>query len=163
MYAFRKYQMIWQKPRHRNSGRSQASKRKRGFSLIEVLVAMAIMSVAILGLAQLFLLSVMQNARSDWMTNGTFLTQQRVDEYRSLTMDELSNEASKSPMSELIDVNLDGIDDFRRITEVTSLGSLWRIRVLVFSGPQSGISVSALKDDPELHGVRAVTTTVISR
>lgn len=163
MCKIRKFQEIIQKQCCRDSGRSQASKRQRGFSLIEVLVAMAIMSVAILGLAQLFLLGVMQNARSDWMTNGTFLTQQRIDEYRSLTMDELSNEASQSPMSELVDVNLDGIDDYRRITEVTSVGSLWRIRVLVFSGPQSGISVSALKDDPELYKVRAITTTVISR
>lgn len=163
MYAIRKFQKIRQKQRRRDSDQSQASERQRGFSLIEVLVAMAIMSVAILGLAQLFLLGVMHNARSDWMTNGTFLTQQRIDEYRSLTMSELSNEASQSPISELLDINLDGIDDFRRVTEVNSVGSLWRIRVLVFPGPQSGISVSALKDDPELYGVRAVTTTVISR
>ena len=163
MYTIRKLQKIRQKQHYGDSDQNQASNRKRGFSLIEVLVAMAIMSVAILGLAQLFLLGVMHNARSDWMTNGTFLTQQRIDEYRSLTMNELNNEESKSPMSELIDVNLDGIDDYRRVTEVNSVGSLWRIRVLIFPGPQSGISVSALKDDPELYGVRAVTTTVISR
>ncbi len=43
-------------------------KGKRGFSLIEVLVAMALTTVALMGLIQLFLLGIAQNNRSDKMT-----------------------------------------------------------------------------------------------
>ena len=65
-------------------------KKRKGFSLIEVLVAMALTTVALMGLIQLFLLGIAQNNRSDKMTNATFLAQQQIEQLRTFTADELN-------------------------------------------------------------------------
>ena len=65
------------------------TKRKSGFSLIEVLVGLFLVAVAVLGLAHLFLLAVANNHRADRITTATNLAQQHIEWLRSLTADEL--------------------------------------------------------------------------
>jgi prepilin-type N-terminal cleavage/methylation domain-containing protein len=133
-----------------------------GFSLVEVVIGIAIVAIALLGLAQLFTYSVMTNSRAERMSNATFLAQQQIDYHRNLTADEL-NMLTAGNIDEQIDVNLDGTIDYRRVTEIQSTGLFWQIRVLVFSAEQLNTAVSALVLDPQQHGVKANMSTIISR
>ncbi len=133
-----------------------------GFSLVEVLIGLAIVAIGLLGLAQLFTYSVMTNARAERMSNATFLAQQQIDYHRNLTLDEL-NALSAGIHDELIDINYDGTNDYRRITEIQVSGLFWYLRVLVFSAEQLTTDVTVLTQDPQGNGVRADMSTIISR
>jgi prepilin-type N-terminal cleavage/methylation domain-containing protein len=136
--------------------------KKDGFSLIEVLIGIAIVAIALLGLAQIFTYSVMTNSRAERMSNATFLAQQQIDFHRNLTSDEL-NILTAGTNDEQIDVNLDGSIDYRRVTEVQASGISWEIRVLVFSADQLDTDVNVLAQDPQLYKVKANMSTIISR
>jgi len=145
----------------RTSGR-QTGKRDQGFTLIEVVIAMGLVGIAMLGLAELFVLSVRNNLRSDRVTNASFLAQERIDFLRNMTGAELGTMAG-SPADELINTNGDGVNDFRRITQVTSTGINWEIRVLVYSAERFTETINQLIANPGQYGVRADISTVISR
>lgn len=135
--------------------------KKKGFSLIEVVIGMALVGIALLGLAQIFTLSMMNNVRSDNITHATFLAQQRIDFLRNLTTDELGN--YPNPRDEQIDINNDGIDDFRRITVLQDLGNSRVVIVLIFSATEFEEARDALIGDPHQYRVRANISTIISR
>jgi prepilin-type N-terminal cleavage/methylation domain-containing protein len=137
-------------------------RKNEGFSLVEVLVGLAIVAIALLGLAQLFTYSVMTNSRAERMSNATFLAQQQIDYHRNLTADEL-NTLTAGTNDEQIDVNLDGSIDYRRVTEIQANGPSWEIRVLVFSAEQLSRNVSVLVGDPQQYDVKANMSTIISR
>ena len=137
-------------------------RKNEGFSLIEVLVGIAIVAVAMLGLAQLFTYSVMTNSRAERMSNATFLAQQQIDYHRSLTSDEL-NVLTAGTNDEQIDVNIDGSIDYRRLTNIQMSGVFWQIRVLVFSAEQVGTALADLVGDPQAYDVKADVSTIISR
>jgi type II secretory pathway pseudopilin PulG len=147
--------------RRKNSGNARKKKRE-GFSLIETTIGIALVGVALLALAQLFTYSVMNNQRSDRMTNSTFLAQQQIDFLRNLPAADLNNLAA-SPVDEQIDVNNDGNIDFRRVTVIQATGFIWDVRVRVFPASQSQTSVDDLINYPTQHQVRADMGTVISR
>jgi len=140
----------------------QAKQTEKGFSLIESLVGIALVGIALLGLAQLFVLSIAQNTRAARITNATFLAQQRVEELRSFTADEL-NLMIGAPIDEIVDVNLDTTNDYRRITRIQMAGDSFEIRVLVFGSEQLDASVADLLADPVQHRVRADVTTLLGR
>lgn len=146
------------KKRQRKAGKNGSE----GFSLIETTIAIALVGVALLALAQLFTYSVMNNQRSDRMTNSTFLAQQQIDFLRNFTATDL-NTLAMSPVDEQIDVNNDGNIDFRRITRVQASGFVWEVRVQVFPVSQLGVDVDTLINYPSQHKVRADMSTVISR
>jgi prepilin-type N-terminal cleavage/methylation domain-containing protein len=137
-------------------------RKNEGFSLIEVLIGIAIIAIALLGLAQLFTYSVMTNSRAERMSNATFLAQQQIDFHRNLTSDEL-NVLTAGTNDEQIDVNLDGTIDYRRLTEIQNNGLFWEIRVLVFSAEQSSTPYIDLVGDPQQYRVKANVSTIISR
>jgi len=141
-----------------NNSRNDA--KNKGFSMIEVVVGIALVGVALLGLAQLFCLSVMNNARSDAMTNAVFLAQQQIDFLRNLSADELYN-LSLSPIDELMDINSDDSVDFRRITQVAASGFNWSVRVLVFPGLQAQVEIQDIIASPAEYQVRADMSTII--
>jgi prepilin-type N-terminal cleavage/methylation domain-containing protein len=150
---------------------------RAGFTLVEVVVGMALIGIAVLGLAQMFTLGVMNNMRSDRITTASFLAQQQVDFLRNLTGGEISlipggNDAGVDVdgdgapdviKDQLIDINNDNRDDYRRITEVQASGTLWLVDVLVFTQEQFGFSKSDLLQFPGRHQVRVRVSTVISR
>jgi prepilin-type N-terminal cleavage/methylation domain-containing protein len=137
-------------------------KKNEGFSLIEVLIGLAIVAIGMLGLAQLFTYTVMTNARAERMSNAVFLAQEQIDFHRNMTADELTT-MSSGTNDEQIDVNLDGTYDYRRVTEVQGTGISWEIRVLVFSAEQLNTSLGDLIQDPQQYKVKANMTTIISR
>jgi prepilin-type N-terminal cleavage/methylation domain-containing protein len=139
---------------------------KNGFSLIEVLVGIALIAAVLIGLAQLFTMSVMNNLRSSEISNATFLAQQNIDYLRSLTGVEISGfplVARGESGDEAIDLNADGTVDFRRLTRITPNGRIFDVRVWVFPVTERNTPVAQLISDPEGHHVRAQINTVISR
>jgi len=136
--------------------------KRKGFSLIEVLIGIAIVAIALLGLAQLFTYGVLTNSRAERMSNATFLAQQQIDSHRNLTADEL-NALVSNPLDEQVDVNYDGTIDFRRITEILSNGASWEMRVLVFSAEQLNTDATLLTQNPREYDVKANMSTLISR
>jgi prepilin-type N-terminal cleavage/methylation domain-containing protein len=143
-----------------NNSRNDA--KSKGFSMVEVVVGIALVGVALLGLAQLFCLSVMNNSRSDAMTNATFLAQQQIEFLRNLSAEELQN-LSLSPIDEQIDINNDGLVDYRRITQLQTSGFYWNVRVLVFPGLQAQVALDNLLANPSEYQIRADMGTIISR
>lgn len=158
-------------------GTVQGPERRAGFTLVEVVVGIALIGVAVLGLAQMFTLGVMNNLRSDRITTATFLAQQQVDFLRNLTGGEISlipagddagvdidgDGMADVIKDQLIDINNDNQDDYRRITEVQASGALWLVDVLVFTREQFGFSKNELRQFPGRHQVRVSVSTAISR
>jgi prepilin-type N-terminal cleavage/methylation domain-containing protein len=142
------------------------NKHSRGFSLIEVLVGLFLVAVAVLGLAELFLLAVSNNLRGDRVANATFLAQQQIDWLRGFTQEELTTYAGTSLESrdEVIDLNLDGTNDFRRITEFHIVGNTFQVTIHVYSAEKLGIPDPAdLLGDPVRYPARALISTLITR
>ena len=138
----------------------------RGFSMIEVLVGIFLVGTAVLGLAQLFLLAVANNRNADRVANATFLAQQEIDWLRGFTQDELAAFAGTSLESrdEVIDLNLDGTNDFRRVTEFREADNTFQVIVHVYSAETLGVATAAeLLADPERYRPRALLSTIITR
>ena len=60
------------------------SKRNRGFSLIEVLIAMAIFSIGILAVGSMQLSTTKNNTTGNIMTGATMLARQKIEELKNL-------------------------------------------------------------------------------
>ena len=146
-----------------------------GFTLVEAVIGIALVAIAILGLAQMFTLSVMNNMRSDRITAASFLVQEQVDRLRNLTAGELSLVASSTAVDlnndgtndlfkdELLDINSDNVNDYRRITDVQTYGTAWQVQVLVYTAEEFGASEADLISSPQAHHVRARASTIIHR
>jgi prepilin-type N-terminal cleavage/methylation domain-containing protein len=144
----------------------KTKKHARGFSLIEVLVGLFLVAVAVLGLAELFLAAVANNLKADRVANATFLAQQQIDWLRGFTADELTAYAGTTIESrdEVIDLNLDGTNDYRRITDFRIDQETFLVRISVYSAEKLGIvSPAELLADPDQHRPRAHVTTIITR
>jgi prepilin-type N-terminal cleavage/methylation domain-containing protein len=138
------------------------NQRSEGFSLIETLVGVALVAIAMLGLAQLLVLSIVQNTRADRMSNAVFLARQQIEELRLLTVNEL-NALTGAPMDQSLDINQDGLFDYRRITTLQPSGVFYQVRVLIFAAETLGESTGNLLANPPAYRVRADITSLISR
>lgn len=147
--------------------KGKPSGKRKGFTLIEVLVATFLVGVAIMGLAQIFTLTILNNSHSERMANATFLAQQRIDFLRNMTTLELNtatlSDGTAIPLDEQLDINSDGTIDYRRITQIQSAGFYWDIRVLVFTSHLSTESSAQLLANPQQYRVMADMNTIISR
>jgi prepilin-type N-terminal cleavage/methylation domain-containing protein len=143
----------------------KTKKHDRGFSLIEVLVGLFLVGVAVLGLAQLFLVAVANNLKADRVANATFLAQQQIDWLRGFTFDELNAYALTTLASrdELLDLNLDGTNDYRRITDFHIAANTFHVLIHVYSAEKFSIDAGELIADTDLHRPRALITTIITR
>jgi prepilin-type N-terminal cleavage/methylation domain-containing protein len=143
--------------------------RPKGFTLIEVIISMALVTVVFVSLAQLFTLSVMQNLRSNEISNAIFLAQQQIDYLRTLTSEELTNFPNKNigeSNDELIDINQDGTVDFRRLTVVqpsVTASAGFDVLVLVFPASVQNEKVNDLLATPDKYKIRAYIHTIITR
>ena len=143
----------------------KTKKHARGFSLIEVLVGLFLVGVAVLGLAQLFLVAVANNLKADRVANATFLAQQQIDWLRGFTCDELNAYAGTTLESrdELIDLNVDGTNDYRRITDFRIAADTFQVRIYIYSTEKFSIDANEIIADTNLHRPRALITTIITR
>jgi len=146
--------------------RGRRRDRRAGFTFIEALLSIALLGVAMLGLAQMFILSVRNNQHGGEISQAMFIAQQQVDYLRTLTTAELNtfpSTARGEANDEVLDVNHDGITEYRRLTQVTTSGSLYSVKVLVFPTREVATAAADLYSDPAGHTVRASMNTVISR
>ncbi|MFW6137099.1 MAG: type IV pilus modification PilV family protein [Candidatus Aminicenantaceae bacterium] len=133
-----------------------------GFSLMEVLVGVALVGIAMLGLAQLFTYSIVVNSRADKISNATFLAQQQIDLLRGFTAQEL-NAAASALGDEPLDINSDGVIDYRRLTDVQLSDQVWHVRIMIFSPQAQNIDQDLLLDNPEKYKIKADISTIIGR
>jgi prepilin-type N-terminal cleavage/methylation domain-containing protein len=150
----------------RSGKRRPAAGRAAGFSLIEVLVGLFLVGVAVLGLAQLFMVAVANNLKADRVANATFLAQQQIDWLRGFTMDELTAYAGTTleARDEVIDLNVDGTNDYRRVTDFRIAADTFQVRIYVYSAEKLSVASAAeLLADPVQYRPRAMITTIITR
>jgi prepilin-type N-terminal cleavage/methylation domain-containing protein len=133
--------------------------KRRGFSLVEVLVSMALVGLSLIGLVQLFTLSVAHNLRANQLSAATFLCQQKLDYLRTLTITELN--ALDTVQDEELDINSDGTVDYRRVTNIQR--DIDFFKVFIFPPSQLSTEVSTLIASPDEHQVRAQMGTIIER
>ncbi|OQX55820.1 MAG: hypothetical protein B5M54_01175 [Candidatus Aminicenantes bacterium 4484_214] len=136
--------------------------KEKGMTLIEALVGIALVAIAVLGLAQLFTFGILMNSRADRIANATFLAQQKIEFLRNLTGTELSS-LSGNDLDEQIDVNSDGTYDYRRLTVLNPQVSYTEIRVLVFGPAQVDVDQGELLANPVQHRVMADIRTILAR
>ena len=74
----------------------QSLRAEEGFSLLETLVASAILVVALLSLAQLLMLATMAEASAGRATFASVLAAQKMETLRALTWDSVHREAGES-------------------------------------------------------------------
>lgn len=134
-------------------------KKQDGFSLIEVLIGVALIAIALIGLAQLFTMSVTNNLRANQLSTASFLCQQQIDYMRALTPTEL--DLLPVVQDEQLDINADGEMDFRRITTIER--NLNYYKVLVYPPSQFSTPVNTLILEPLTHQVKAQMGTIIQR
>jgi len=160
--------------------KSRARGRQDGFTLIEALIGIVLIAIAVLGLAEVFTLSLLNNLRSERVSNASFLAQQQTDTLRNLTQDELNFLSTNqtvdlngdgSPdisLDELLDLNLDGLNDYRRITnlqvaETMGTTTTWEVTVMVFSQEQFQVQKSDLLQNPQVYRLRGRMDTIVAR
>jgi prepilin-type N-terminal cleavage/methylation domain-containing protein len=153
---------------------------QNGFTLIEAVIGIALLAIAVLGLAEVFTLSILNNLRSEQISNSSFLAQQQTDALRNLTQGELSflstNQTADlngdgSPdisLDERLDLNSDGLDDYRRITNLQvgqseGTTTTWEVTVLVFSQEQLQVPKADLLQNPQVYRLRGRVDTIIAR
>ena len=147
-------------------GIARKGARREGFTLIEVLISVFLVAMAVVGLIQLYMMSVLNNVRANQIANAVFLAQQEVDYLRTLTLTELNsfpNATRGEGDDEAIDLNVDGTVDFRRITVLTNRDPSYDVTVLVFPPSERLVSRADLVADPEGHRVRARLASMITR
>jgi prepilin-type N-terminal cleavage/methylation domain-containing protein len=66
-------------------------KRSKGFTLLEMLIAMTILSVALLGLGQMMLLSIRGTSFGNKVTEATTLAQDKMEELRTVDWNTLQD------------------------------------------------------------------------
>ncbi len=64
-------------------------KRSKGFTLLEMLIAMTILCVALLGLGQMLLLSIQGTSFGNKVTEATTFAQDKMEELRTVAWDSL--------------------------------------------------------------------------
>lgn len=129
----------------------------RGFSLVEVLVSLFLMSIVLLGIAQLILVSIHLQKASEDVTLATVLVEQKLEELKNADFNGLapggSINGNQPGYFDMPDVNNDGVVDFTRRWEIIDLGvgKVMRVRVvsqLAAYGPAKESTMSALVARP---------------
>lgn len=95
-----------------------------GFTLIEVLVAIVILSVGLLGMASLTVAIIQENKLSNDLTTATTLAQEKMEDIRNLGY--AGTPASDSTVTEDYG-NISGYPGFKRVTvtDVYDAGTTW--------------------------------------
>ena len=116
--------------------RKNYANNEKGFSLLEVLISIVVLSVGLLGVANMQVVAIRVNDNANQMTQATTLTQDKVEElmakqFDTMTSDE--NEKDGYTLQWQVDDNADG-------TKTINVNTTW-----VNSGEQKTYSLSTVR------------------
>lgn len=124
-----------------------------GFTLVELLIAMFLMTIIALALAQMVGVSVATNRASTDYVEATYAATDKMEELRDIDYVTLaaggSLDADIGGFSDILDIDGDGNNDYTRRWLVTDLGDSKRISVRVIAqlavfGPAKDVTLVAL-------------------
>lgn len=102
--------------------KTKISNRNRGFSLIEVMIALAIFSIGILAVGSMQIWNTKNNTTGNVTTQATMLARQKIEELKAVQdVDDLDSE----------DGNTDTVGIYNRLWNVAGAGSSRQITVTV--------------------------------
>lgn len=97
--------------------KSNKLKNNQGFSLLEVIVALAILTMAFIGIAQSFPYGMSVNESAKGKTRASYLAQAKIEELYSKGYDNIATGTSESKV--VLSTNPESyLNDFKRTTEV---------------------------------------------
>jgi type IV pilus assembly protein PilV len=116
--------------------RKNYANNEKGFSLLEVLISIVVLSIGLLGVANMQVVAIRINDNANRLTQATTITQDKVEELMALPFDTLtSNEDTNEgyAVQWQVDDNADG-------TKTINVNTTW-----VNSGAPKSFSLSAVR------------------
>ncbi|MBU1062475.1 MAG: prepilin-type N-terminal cleavage/methylation domain-containing protein [Candidatus Omnitrophica bacterium] len=103
--------------------------KRNGFSLLELIIAIGVLSIGLVGVLQIFPIGLRASYRSGMLTKATFLAQNKMEELNMADFEAIAELPSKIPLSGtegnfdweifIDEVILDGLQDSDNIKKVT--------------------------------------------
>jgi len=101
----------------------------KGFSLLELIIAIAVLAIGLVGVLQIFPIGLRASQRAGMMTKASFLAQNKIEDVKLAGFDAIAELPPKIPLSgkdgdfewvvKIDNVSLEGVesqDDMRKIT-----------------------------------------------
>lgn len=131
-----------------------------GFTLVEILTAMGVFAVALLGIVQVFYYAMLMNASSKQIATSANLARQEMDTIRLMTIPELDKLVSNSGATVDIDINNDGQTDYNYFYTINksnlSVGSGYLKYVVMIEFSPKGIAKGTRVGQNTTYKMRSV-------
>jgi prepilin-type N-terminal cleavage/methylation domain-containing protein len=102
---------------------------KKGFSLLELIVAMAVLTIGLIGVLQIFPIGLRASQRAGMMTKASFLAQNRIEDIKLAGFNAITELPPKIPLSgsdgdfkwdiKIDDISLEGVESQNNMRKVT--------------------------------------------
>ncbi|MEK6732795.1 MAG: prepilin-type N-terminal cleavage/methylation domain-containing protein, partial [Candidatus Omnitrophota bacterium] len=102
---------------------------KGGFSLLELIIAIAVLAVGLVGVLQIFPIGLRASQAAGMMTKAAFLAQNKIEDVNLAGFDAITELPPKIPLSgkegdfewniKIDDVNLEGVENSSEMRKVT--------------------------------------------
>ncbi|MDP2920986.1 MAG: type II secretion system protein [Candidatus Omnitrophota bacterium] len=102
---------------------------KKGFSLLELVIAIAVLAIGLVGVLQIFPIGLRASQRAGMMTKAAFLAQNKIEDVKLAGFEAITELPPKIPLSgrdgdlewavKIEDLSLEGVDsgsDMRKVT-----------------------------------------------
>jgi len=102
--------------------------KKRGFSLLELIIAIAVLAIGLVGVLQIFPIGLRASQRAGMMTKASFLAQNKIEDVKLAGFDAITELPPKIPLSgkdgdfewaiKIDNISLEGVassDDMRKV------------------------------------------------
>ena len=102
---------------------------KQGFSLLELIIAIAVLAIGLVGILQIFPIGLKASQRAGMMTKASFLAQNKIEDVKLAGFDAITELPPKIPLSgkdgdfewavKIDNISLEGVessDDMRKVT-----------------------------------------------
>ena len=103
--------------------------KNRGFSLLELIIAIAVLAVGLVGVLQIFPIGLRASQRAGMMTKAAFLAQNKIEDVKLAGIDAITELPPKIPLSgregdfewaikidEIVPEGVEASEDMRKIT-----------------------------------------------